>query len=47
MKEDPRLLFVVKALHCVVEADECLDPVEVDGLKRIIESVIIDGRGKS
>jgi hypothetical protein len=44
MNIDPRLLFLVRALHCVVESGDDLESAEVDGLKRILETVIIDGR---
>lgn len=46
MKDDARLLLLVKALHCVVEVGESLDSDELDGVKQILESVIIDGRKK-
>lgn len=47
MKEDLRMLFVIKSLHCVVDAENSLDTEEVDGLKQILESIVIDGRDKA
>lgn len=44
MIDDPRLLFVVRALHCISEQNDGLDPDEVRGLQRIIETVVIDAR---
>lgn len=44
-KDDPRMLLVIKALHCVVETGESLESDEVEGLKLILEAVVIDGRG--
>lgn len=44
IKGDSRMAFVIKALHTVVEAGEELDTDEVEGLKLILEAVVIDGR---
>ncbi|MEI7815572.1 MAG: hypothetical protein WCI45_00145 [Desulfuromonadales bacterium] len=46
MRTDARMLFIVKALHCVVECGESLDSDEIEGLKVVLESVVIDERGK-
>lgn len=46
MKTDARLLFIIKAIHCVSECDETLDSDEIKGLQSIIESIVIDGREK-
>ncbi len=44
MMGDKRLLFIVKSLHCVVGAEEDLTSSEVEGLKQIVENVILDER---
>jgi hypothetical protein len=44
MNDDSRLLFVVLALHHLAESDSGMDAAEVDGLKQILESVVVDGR---
>jgi hypothetical protein len=46
MSIDSRMLFVVRALHCVVESGQDLEAKEVEGLKQIIESVVIDSRNQ-
>lgn len=46
MKDDPRLLFTIRALHSIAEAGDDLESQEVEGLKQILEAVVIDGREK-
>ena len=44
MKTDPRILFIIMSLHGLVLAGENLGPDELDGLKLILEAIVIDGR---
>lgn len=43
--DDPRLLFVIRAVHCLSAAGCGLESEEVEGLKMILESIVVDGRG--
>lgn len=43
---DTRLLFVVRALHCLVRSGADLEPEELAGLLRVLESIVIDGGGR-
>ncbi|CAB4211762.1 hypothetical protein UFOVP1419_19 [uncultured Caudovirales phage] len=42
---DPRLLFVVRVLHCLSASGGDLEATEVAGLNMVLESIVIDGRG--
>ena len=42
--DDPRLLFIIKAVHCIAECGESLDYDEIKGLKLVLEQVIIAKR---
>ncbi len=44
--DDPRLLFIMKAIHCITECGEPLDCDETKGLEMILGQVIIDWRVK-
>ena len=38
------MLFVIRSLHGLVLAGEVMEVEEVEGLKMVLESVVIDGR---
>lgn len=46
MKTDPRMLFIIRAVHCITVCGDSLEADEVDGLKMVLESIVIDGREK-
>ena len=44
MRIDPRMLFAIRSLHGLVIAGEGMEAEEVEGLKMVLESIVIDGR---
>ena len=47
MKTDVRMLFIIRAVHCITACGDPLDADEVEGLKMVLESIVIDGRERS
>lgn len=47
MKEDPRLAFIIAAVHSLTVCGTGLEVDELTGLKMIMESIVMDSRGKS
>ena len=41
---DPRMLFVIRALHSVGECQGAMETEEVIGLQMVLESIVIDWR---
>lgn len=42
--DDPRLLFVIDAVHCMAETGLVPCPVRLKGLAMILEAVVIEWR---